>query len=245
MSEDGQAHGVSGIALGTFEIFSKLDMDVRNEIARDTHLRTVDKGQYIISAETSDSDVYFLISGHVRVCSFTQNGKQIQFDELTSGMMFGELSAIDDKERSSDCISVSKCNLAVMKASSFRQVIATHGSVRDSVMLRLASMVRENMQRVYEFSALSVPQRIRCELLRLASSAVDPSTESESNSDIHLTAVPTHAEIAARISTHREAVTRELKTLESLGTITWKPKKYIIHDVTFLSEMDIKPGRSQ
>jgi len=240
---EGQSQGVSGIALGTFEIFSKLDMDARSEIARNTHQRIVEKGQYIISAENNDSDVYFLISGSVRVCSFSHNGKPIHFDELTSGMMFGELSAIDHKERSSDCISTSKCTLAVMKASQFRQIISTHETVRDKVLLRLASMVRDNMQRVYEFSALSVPQRIRCELLRLASVA-ESSKESESDSDIHLTAVPTHAEIAARISTHREAVTRELKSLETSGIITWKPKKYVIHDITYLSEIDIKPNRA-
>ena len=237
----GQSQVVSGIALGTFEIFSKLDMDARNEIARNTHQRTVEKGQYIISAENNDSDVYFLISGSVRVCSFSHNGKPIHFDELSSGMMFGELSAIDNRERSSDCISVTKCTLAVMKAGQFRQIITDHQTVRDAVLFRLASMVRDNMQRVYEFSALSVPQRIRCELLRL-SSVAESSQASEPNSDIHLVAVPTHAEIAARISTHREAVTRELKSLETLGIITWKPKKYVIHDIAFLSEIDIKPN---
>jgi len=240
MSDDNQPHGVSGIALGTFEIFSKLDAKARDDIAQETHLRSVDKGQYIISAQTADTDVYFLISGCVRACSFTHNGKQIHFDELSPGMMFGELSAIDGKERSSACISVSTCNLAVMKASHFKEIIMTHPSVCESVMQRLASMVRDNMQRVYEFSALTVPQRIRCELLRLASNASHTSAK-DSDTDIHLESAPTHAEIAARISTHREAVTRELKTLESQGIITWKPKKYVIHDITYLSEMEVKP----
>ena len=44
--------------------------------------------------------------------------------------------------------------------------------------------------------------------------------------------VPTHADIASRISTHREAVTRELKRLERIGLIDWKPGHYAVHDVS-------------
>ena len=87
------------------------------------------------------------------------------------------------------------------------------------------------MQKVYEFGALSVPQRIRCELLRLASEAKSNSSE------IEISNVPTHLEIAARISTHREAVTREINALEMSGLITWKKDKHIIHDIAGLSEL--------
>ena len=106
-----------------------------------------------------------------------------------------------------------------------------YSDVQHSVLLRLAAMVRGNMQKVFEFSALSVVQRIHCELLRLASDANADSPE------ILLTSVPTHAEIASRVSTHREAVTRELKAMETSGLITWKKNHHVIHDVVKLSEL--------
>ena len=49
--------------------------------------------------------------------------------------------------------------------------------------------------------------------------------------------VPTHADIASRISTHREAVTRELKNLEKLGVINWRPGNYVVHDITALEAL--------
>lgn len=226
---------LSGGALGEFEIFSHLDSNTRDNIAENITLKKYEKGQSIINAQSTDTEVYFLIQGKVRVCSFAYNGKQIHFEELVPGTMFGELSAIDDKERSSDCLSTTQSYLAVMTASHFRQIIREHQSVSDYVLLRLADMVRGNMQKVYEFSALSVPQRVRCELLRLASEV----STSALDTDIHLTAVPTHAEFAARINTHREAVTRELKILTALGAITWKPRSYVIHKIALLSELNI------
>ena len=53
--------------------------------------------------------------------------------------------------------------------------------------------------------------------------------------------VPTHADIASRISTHREAVTRELKSLEKLGVIDWRPGNYVVHDVTALEALAQNP----
>ena len=229
---------VSGTVLGTFEIFQMLDINVRNDIAHKLQMYKVNKGQFVISGANADTDVYFLISGRIRVCAFAQRGKQIHFEELHSGMMFGELSAIDGMKRSSDCISLEDCHLATMSNNHFKSILNEYSQVQHAVLIRLAGMVRANMQKVYEFGALSVPQRIRCELLRLASEAKSNSSE------IEISNVPTHLEIAARISTHREAVTREVNALEMSGLITWKKNKHIIHDIAGLSEL-VWPADSQ
>lgn len=222
---------IPGTVLRTFDILQHLDAPSLAHIRPLFSTQFCTKGQFIVSARSQSTDVFFLVSGRVRVCFFSDNGKLIQFEDLSPGKMFGELAAIDNQGRSSDCMSVTECQLALLSRQDFRQLIATHASVRDAVLNRLAAMVRSNMRRVYEFSAYSVPQRIRFELLRLASES-----QALSNGTITLDQVPTHAEIAARVSTHREAVTRELKSLEARGIITWKPSKHAVHDVVRLSE---------
>ena len=226
-----EASKVSGTVLGTFEIFQMLDIATRDEIADELQMRQVNKGQFVISSASVDTDVYFLNSGRIRVCTFAQAGKQIHFEELHSGMMFGELSAIDGLSRSSDCISLEDCHLVVMSSEQFKAVLKKYSQVQHAVLIRLAGMVRANMRKVFEFGALTVSQRIHCEILRLASEARSESTE------IVLKSAPTHAEIAARISTHREAVTREVKSLETTGLITWKKNNYVIHDIAKLSDL--------
>lgn len=226
---------VSGTVLGTFEIFSKLPISVRTDIASDLLLRKYDKGQFVISKNRASSDVYFIVSGEIRVCSFAGNGKQIFYDLLKPGMMFGELAAIDDSGRSSDCIAVNDVVLTAMSAEYFSKMIKTHDDVLDAVLRRLVCMVRENMQRVYEFGSMSVSQRIRCEIFRIVSMSRHNETDLD-GLDIELLSVPTHAEFAARVSTHREAVTRELKSLESEGVLTWRPGKHVVHDVLKLME---------
>jgi predicted transcriptional regulator len=48
---------------------------------------------------------------------------------------------------------------------------------------------------------------------------------------------PTHVEIASRVSTHREAVTRELNRLSRIGIIERRGGTLMVKDVTRLAEM--------
>ena len=48
---------------------------------------------------------------------------------------------------------------------------------------------------------------------------------------------PTHVEIASRVSTHREAVTRELNRLFRIGIIEQRGGTLLVKDVERLAEM--------
>jgi len=65
---------------------------------------------------------------------------------------------------------------------------------------------------VFELSALNVQARLHCELLRLAKTGLDPHS-------LVIDPAPTHAELANRIGTHREAVTREMRALADRNII--------------------------
>ena len=67
--------------------------------------------------------------------------------------------------------------------------------------------------RVNEFTNLDVRHRIYAELLRLSR------PEDGKASRAVISPPPVHGEIAARVSTRREAVARELKALERDGLI--------------------------
>ena len=48
---------------------------------------------------------------------------------------------------------------------------------------------------------------------------------------------PTHAEIASRVSTHREAVTRVLNHLSRIGLVTRSGNALLVSDVERLAQM--------
>jgi CRP-like cAMP-binding protein len=96
---------------------------------------------------------------------------------------------------------------------------------------QLVMKIRALTTRVYEFSTLAVSNRIQAELLRLASLAL------RDGERVRIAPAPTHTEIASRVSTHREAVTRELARLARLGVIERERNALVVTDVERLAGM--------
>ena len=54
---------------------------------------------------------------------------------------------------------------------------------------------------------------------------------------VEITHPPTHADIASRVSTRREAVTKELSRLHDMGLIERRGKSLVVRDLARLSRM--------
>jgi CRP-like cAMP-binding protein len=78
---------------------------------------------------------------------------------------------------------------------------------------------------------LDVQSRIRAELVRLAADSLG-----EDNTAT-ISPLPTSADIAARVNTRREAVSRELSSLTRRGLIERHQKSLTIRDFAGLSEL--------
>lgn len=218
----------TGLLLQNFEIFKGMTSAECADVSKLTRLRTYKPDSYIISETQNHNNVFFIVSGKVRSCALSQQGKQVCYEDLHPGMMFGEFAAIDNSGRSADCLAIVETVLVTVSGQTFLDIMDNHPSVKDAVLRRLVKIARNQMQRVTEFSFFSVNQRVRLELIRMGNE-LDSAADS-----IEFPSVPTHAEIALRIGTHREAVTRELRSLHVKGLITWDRGKHIIHDVNAL-----------
>lgn len=218
-------------ALGSVEVLAGLTEESLRVLDRKCHFRTVKAGNLIIGQHDSSQDVIFLVAGHARVNLYSAGGKQVSFREVLPGAIFGELSAIDEKPRSADVEAIKNSLLYVMPHAVFIEEIDTHPQFRDAILLHLTTQIRLLTARVFEFSTLAVRSRVRAELVRLAN---DVDSDGPS---IVLKPTPTHFEIANRISTHREAVTRELSHLEDIGVIRREGRTLIITDLERLADL--------
>jgi CRP-like cAMP-binding protein len=98
-------------------------------------------------------------------------------------------------------------------------------------MAVLVSQIRSLTNRANENSGLSAKHRLWAELLRLAR----PATLTPDQPVV--SPPPTHAELAARVSSHREAVTREMSALERAGLIARRRGAIVLLDVERLRQL--------
>ncbi|MCG8542650.1 MAG: Crp/Fnr family transcriptional regulator [Alphaproteobacteria bacterium] len=190
-----------------------------------------DPKQQILHYSDSGTEVYFVVSGIVRVLIRSPKGKEVILRDIKDGEFFGELAALDGQRRSASIMALTRTVVAKMPATVFRTAIHKHETACDHILQLLTSQVRQLSHRVNEFSTLTVNSRIRAELLRLARRRRDGSGE------LVISPPPLHYELAARISTHREAVTRELGALERAGIIEKRRGALVICDAARLDAL--------
>ena len=217
--------------LAQISLFADLPLATLERIQRRCDWRLYEPGQQIIHYDDVSDDVFFLIKGVARVTIYSVDGMAVSFRELSPGDMFGEYPAIDSGPRSASVEARTACMIGLMPAAAFIELLESEPKVQRALLRQLVMTIRRLTNRVYEFSTLAVNNRIQAELLRLASLAA------REGNGARITPVPTHAEIASRVSTHREAVTRELNRLSKIGVLERRGDALVIKDVERLTEM--------
>lgn len=205
--------------------------DARALILRECKTRRCAKGEQVVRAQSSDDNFYLIARGKVRVTLFSRDGREVSFITLAPGDNFGELALIDGQPRSSDVIALSETELIVMPPDTFRRMVREHPAVAHQLLRQLTSVIRRLSERVFEYSTIGVNNRIHAEVLRLARAGLDLDGVARIDNP------PTHAQLASRVSCHREAVSRELKSLENRGVVHKKNRKWIIQDIDALQEL--------
>lgn len=189
------------------------------------------RDQHILSYLDEGRDVYFVISGRVRVEIFSASGREVIYRDIGAGGMFGEFAAIDMKSRSASVIALTDSELAQISPNDFLSAVDGSSPFARALLQHLVGLVREHSGRVMEFATLAVANRIHAELLRLAKG------HRQDNNTVRISPAPTHAEIAARVSTHREAVSREIARLRRGGLINTSHGTLIITDLAALDKL--------
>lgn len=193
------------------ELFSELDEPLRSTIASQCSGHAFDANEVILSSEDVTQDVYFVLAGSVHVTYFSASGKEVTFRDQCAGEVFGLLSAIDGQPRSAHVVARESVTIARISRSNFTELLTTQASINGRVLSHMARLIRSLSDRVTEYGTMKVNQRIYAELLRLAQD------EDATNDSALISPAPTHADLASRIATHREAISRELGELTLLG----------------------------
>ena len=173
----------------------------------------------------------FLVAGRARAIIYSTEGKAVVFVDLVPATMFGEIASIDRQPRSATVEALEPCTVAALSAEEFEKLMLREPNVAVATLRQVTAEVRRLSERVFEFSTMVVKNRIQAELIRLAGET------NQRNGEAVLSPAPSLSDIADRISTHREAVSRELSRLISIGLLRRDHGNLLITDVAKLARL--------
>src|SRR5260370_41732041 len=125
-SRDRPAPRVSAVlGLQKVELFRGLDPVSLREVGQHCKWTRYRKNEYVIRrGDGTDRDVYFVISGLVRVSAPAGRGRNIIFRDAAAGDFFGEHSALDGLNRFPDVVAGPQSLLGSMPPEAVRALLA-------------------------------------------------------------------------------------------------------------------------
>lgn len=197
----------------------------RRALLAQSHKLLVRAGQVILSSGLESRELYLLLEGSARAALFASSGREVAIREIGTGELFGELAALDGLGRASTVVATTDGAVAVIPATVFFRVLEEHPEMALWLLRRFVGMIRSLTEKIFELSALPVRNRLHCELLRLA-------RDGEASAEgIVIAASPTHADLAARVGSHREMVTREFGYLTESGILRQTGRRLVLLDL--------------
>ncbi len=221
----------TSLGLRSVALLAGLSAERLEALARECAWRNFDAEQSIISRAAPDRDLYFIVSGRVRVTTYSAAGRQVTFRDFGAGEHFGEVAAIDGMARSADVVGLESGLLASLPPAALARLLREEPALAERLLRDFAKLVRRLSSRVVDLSTLGVHQRLHAELLRLAQEA------GVKDNRARIDPAPKHADLASQVSTYREQVTRELSTLTKAGVLGKEGRALLVLDVSRLQRM--------
>ena len=200
----------------------------------DASLVKLKKGQTFLSKSDETTHVYLIRKGRIEFTLFSISARETLFRECGPGQIVGELAAIDDTPRSMNAIALESSEVFSLSRASFWLLIDKNDEFRAWVLKLMARRVRELSQRILNLSTLSVPCRVWLELIQRCEEM------GHDKGRVTLLNFPVHRRLAAKLGTHREAISREFSKLTSEGIVKQNGRELEICSVDRLRELIIR-----
>ncbi|WP_235907655.1 Crp/Fnr family transcriptional regulator [Siccirubricoccus phaeus] len=174
--------------------------------------RSFEAGQVVVEGGDATQEVFFLAEGVVRVLGRTSGGHELILNELKAGDMVGEYAAIDGGPRSAAVVALTRTRLCALPSAPFMAFVLATPAAALELLRMLTARVRERDARLIELVALPVRLRLASLLLRLS--------RPRAAGGRVISPPPPHHELAARIGTRREVVSRILSQMQREGLLS-------------------------
>lgn len=197
-------------AFSLFKDLSEADLLV---IAREIKEEFIPQETIFIAQEDSSDNVFFIVSGAIRVFRLTEDGEEINVSLSGPGAVAGEMSLIDETPRSANVETLKDCEVFILTGESFKRILKTLPDVAINLLKVFSQRLRENNDHIEEVLSQTLAERTWKTLCALRKIFPDD--------QINLS----QEELSFIVGATRARITESLNTLESEGKISLSHRK--------------------
>jgi CRP/FNR family cyclic AMP-dependent transcriptional regulator len=204
--------------LENVSLFQELPAETLAKIESRAVPRSYPRSAVVITEGDEATSMFIIASGSVKVYHTEADGKENILNTLGAGQHFGELALVDDAPRSASVMTLEPSRLLVLSKTAFKECLAESPEIAYHLIAQLAHEVRRLTETV-NLMGRDVYGRIKG---LLESMAV------EKDGVLVIDQQMTQQDIANRIASSREMVSRVLKELKNGGYLEEQDKRIVI-----------------
>jgi CRP-like cAMP-binding protein len=200
---------------------------VADDILRRGQLRDFAAHATLIRQGDPATFTWLLVVGRAQAILYSAEGQLILLQEFGPGDLFGALGELDAAPQEADVVAVAQVTAFLLRAVELVMLAERHGAIGLALARLLIRRLRRATSRIYERAALSAVGRVHAELLRRAREA----------GDLTIRPAPVLTELAVRVATSRETVSRAVSALERRGIVRREPGGLTVVSPRLLEEL--------
>jgi CRP-like cAMP-binding protein len=178
-------------------------------------VRELAEGERLYSQGDSGDGLFGVIQGRVRLSNTSRDGKELLVMLVEPGDWIGEISLLDGLPRSQDAIAMDHCAVLFLAKARFDVLLTAHPELYQHFIPMLCRKLRLALSYVEGVILMPLASRLAQRIMELAKFYGVRDQSEGILIDVHLP----QEDIAKMLGVSRQAISRELKRLESEGII--------------------------
>jgi len=216
--------------LENFNLFDEMSKDELMEVEKKTRMKIYNKGQYIYFPDDTSNYLFFLKTGRVKLCSYSEDGKEIIKAILWPGEIFGEIGLIGNDKRNDYAQPLDDdVLLCTMRKDDMKMMMKMNPSLNFRIMKLIGLRFRKIERKLESLIFKDARTRIVDLIKDLAEER-----GKKLGTDIFVKHYLTHQDFAYLTATSRQNVTTIFNELKTKGIIDFERKSFIIRNFSKL-----------
>jgi len=195
-------------------------------IAPFVQVRRFRNNQVIFRKGDEGESLMIVAEGKVKIRSTSLDGREIVFNIIDTGEVFGEIAMLDGQERTGDAVAVGDVSLLVILRRDVVPILRQHPEISIRLMFLLCERLRRTSEQVEDLVFLVQSVRLAKTLLRLAHQFGMPAKDS-----VAIELKMSQRELGSLVGMRREALNRQLGSWRAQGLIELSDGKIVISDL--------------
>ena len=173
-----------------------------------------------------------VVRGRVKVCSHSEDGKELVLNLINAGEVVGEIALLDGADRTADAVTLTETELMVLERRDFVPFLQRHPDACMRLFAVLCERLRKTSELLEEALFLEGPSRLAKRLVHLAEVFGKP-VSGGVRIDIPLS----QQQLGNMVGMSRESMNKQLKQWRQDGLIRTENGHYVLTDLDALRDL--------